>query len=144
MPQQYPCDEQLSPFGGLLGLVKLLDLFDFRKHFDEVCVTPSLETKLVEYAIVIGIVILMFIGLNRIWHFAYIRLESMPCGIFRVTNLPAAGTHWRYLDSMGINQAKAILRIMSRLREEASKRCVIKYSRIAIDTDKRIPVWEIA
>jgi len=26
-------NEQLSPFGGLLGLVKLLDLFDFKEAF---------------------------------------------------------------------------------------------------------------
>jgi len=132
------CGEQLSPFGGLLGLVKLLDLIDFRKHFNEVYITPSRETKLGDYAMVLGIVMLMFIGFNRIWHFVYIRLESMLCGIFRVTKLPAASTYWRYLDSLGINQAQAILRIMSRLREEAWKRCGIKYSRIAIDIDTTV------
>jgi hypothetical protein len=40
-----------------------------------------------------GIVMLMFIGFNRIWHFVYIRLESMLCGIFRVPKLPAASTY---------------------------------------------------
>ena len=132
------CGEQLSPFGGLLGLVKLLDLINFRKHFDEVYIPPSRETKLGDYAMVLGIVMLMFIGFNRIWHFVYIRLESMLCGIFRVSKLPAASTYWRYLDSLGINQAQAILRIMSRLREEAWKRCGIKYSRIAIDIDTTV------
>ena len=132
------CSEQLSPFGGLLGLVKLLDLFNFRKHFDEAYVAPSRETKLGDYAMVLGIVMLMFIGFNRIWHFVYLRLESMLCGIFRVSKLPAASTYWRYLDSLGINQAQAILRIMSRLREEAWKRCGIKYSRIAIDIDTTV------
>ncbi|MBP7137541.1 MAG: hypothetical protein KBA37_01240, partial [Syntrophaceae bacterium] len=29
------CSEQISPFGGLLGLTKVLDLFDFEKHFNE-------------------------------------------------------------------------------------------------------------
>ncbi len=132
------CNEQLSPFGGLLGLIKVLDLFDFKKHFHEAYVAPWRETKLGDYAMVLGIVMLMFIGFNRIWHFLYIRLESMLCGIFKVTKLPAASTYWRYLDSLGINQAQAILRIMSRLREEAWKRCGIKYSRIAIDIDTTV------
>ncbi len=29
------CSEQISPFGGLLGLTKVLELFDFEKHFNE-------------------------------------------------------------------------------------------------------------
>ena len=132
------CGEQLSPFGGLLGLVKFLDLFDFKKHFDDVYVAPPRETKLGDYAMVLGMVMLMFIGFNRIWHFVYIRLEAMLCGIFRVDKLPASSTYWRYLDSLGINQAEALLRIMSRLREQAWKRCGINHSRIAIDIDTTV------
>lgn len=132
------CGEALSPFGGLLGLVKFLDLFDFKKHFDEAYITPSRETKLGDYAMVLGIVMLMFIGFNRIWHFLYIGLDAMLCGIFRVQKLPVASTYWRYLDSLGINQAQAILRIMSRLREQMWKRCGIKHSRIAIDIDTTV------
>jgi hypothetical protein len=132
------CGEQLSPFGGLLGLVKFLDLFDFKKHFEEGYIAPSRETKLGDYAMVLGILMLMFIGFNRIWHFVYIGLDAMLCGIFRVRRLPVASTYWRYLDSLGINQGQAILKIMSRLREEAWKRCGIKHSRIAIDIDTTV------
>jgi hypothetical protein len=34
------CGEQLSPFGGLLGLVKFLDLFDFKEHFEKTYIAP--------------------------------------------------------------------------------------------------------
>ena len=132
------CGEQISPFGGLLGLIKALDIFDFEKHFNESYHAPSRETKLGDYAMVMGLVMLMFIGFNRIWHFIYIRLEPMLCGIFRVDKLPASSTYWRYLDSLGINQAQSLLRIMSRLREQAWKRCGIKYSHIAIDIDTTV------
>ena len=70
---------QLSPFGGLLGLVKFLDLVDFRKHFEEAYITPSRESKPGHYAMVLGILGLMFVGFNRIWHFVYIGLEPMLC-----------------------------------------------------------------
>ena len=110
------CSEQLSPFGGLLGLIKFLDLVDFKKHFEEAYIAPSRETKLGDYAMVLGILGLMFIGFNRIWHFVYIGLEPMLCGIFNVKRLPVASTYWRYLDSLGMNQAQSILRLMSRLR----------------------------
>src|SRR4030042_5880964 len=91
------------------------------------------QPNLGHYSMVAGLLMLLFIGFNRIWHFTYIRLDAMLCGFFRLTKLPVASTFWRYLDSLGINQAQSILRIMSRLREEAWKRCGIKYSRIAID-----------
>lgn len=35
------CSEPQSPFGGLLGLVKFLDLMDFRQHFEETYIAPS-------------------------------------------------------------------------------------------------------
>jgi hypothetical protein len=132
------CSEQLSPFGGLLGLVKFLDLFDFKKHFEESYIAPFRETKLGDYAMVLGILSLMFMGFNRIWHFVYIGLDSMLCGIFNVQRLPVATTYWRYLDSLHINQAEALLRIMKRLREQVWKRCGINYSRIAIDIDTTV------
>jgi hypothetical protein len=132
------CSEQLSPFGGLLGLVKFLDLFDFKKHFEETYVAPSRETKLGDYAMILGILSLMFMGFNRIWHFVYIGLDAMLCGIFNVQRLPVATTYWRYLDSLHINQADALLRIMKRLREQVWKRCGINYSRIAVDIDTTV------
>jgi hypothetical protein len=132
------CSEQLSPFGGLLGLVKFLDLFDFKKLFEETDVAPSRETKLGDYAMVLGILSLMFIGFNRTWHFVYIGLDSMLCGIFNGQRLPVASTYWRYLDSLHINQAEALLRIMRRLREQVWKRCGINYSRIAVDIDTTV------
>jgi hypothetical protein len=55
-----------------------------------------------------------------------------------VQKLPAVSTYWRYLDSIGINQAHSLLSIMSRLREQAWKRCGIKNSRIAIDLDTTV------
>jgi hypothetical protein len=79
--------EQISPFGGLLGLAKVLDLFDFEKHFNEGYHAPSRETQLGDYAVVMGLVMLMFIGFSRVWHFVYIHLEAMLCGIFRVDKL---------------------------------------------------------
>ena len=39
---------------------------------------------------VIGILMLLFIGFNRIWHFVYVRLDAMLCGYLRVTRLSAA------------------------------------------------------
>ena len=67
---------------------------------------------------VVGILMLLFIGFNRIRHFVYIRLDAMLCGFFRVVRLPAASTYWRYVDSLGINQARSIMKISAPVRIE--------------------------
>ena len=101
------CTEQLSPFGGLLALIKFLDLVNFREIFHFAYQQPSREPKLGHYSMMAGLLMLLFIGFNRIWHFVYIRLDAMLCGFFRVSRLPAASTFWRYVDSLGINSRQA-------------------------------------
>ena len=111
------CTEQLSPFGGLLATIKFLDLLKFEEIFNKTYHSPKREPKLGHYLMVVGILMLLFIGFNRIWHFTYIRLDAILCGFFRLPKLPVASTFWRYLDSMGINQAQSLLKLMDLLRE---------------------------
>jgi hypothetical protein len=39
------CTERLSPFGGLLGLIKFLDLIKFEEVFDRVYLGPRTQTR---------------------------------------------------------------------------------------------------
>ena len=59
------CTEQLSPFGGLLGLIKFLDLINFKEIFEHLYIKPRRQAKLGNYRMVVGILILLFIGFNR-------------------------------------------------------------------------------
>ena len=129
------CTEQLSPFGGLLGLIKFLDLLGFEEVFDQVYKGPGRDPKLGHYRMMVGILMLLFIGFNRLWHFVYIRLDAMVCGFFQLTRLPAASTFWRYVDSLGINQAHSILRVSSVVRERAWQLCDVKYRKIRLSID---------
>ena len=110
------CTEQLSPFGGLLPLIKFLDLVGFKEIFDSTYLAPQRQPKLGHHLMVVGILMLLFIGFNRLWHFTYIRLDAMLCGFFRLTKLPVATTFWRYVDSLGINQASSFLKIIWAIR----------------------------
>jgi hypothetical protein len=132
------CTEQLSPFGGLLALIKFFDLVHFREIFNSAYHKPSREPKLGDHLMMVGILMLLFIGFNRIWHFAYIRLDAMLCGFFRVTRLPAASTFWRYVDSLGINQAKSLLKVMSILRERIWQLCGIELYQIRVNIDTTV------
>ena len=132
------CTEQLSPFGGLLAMIKFFDLLGFGKIFHSIYRAPSREPKLGHYRMVTGILMLLFIGFNRIWHFTYIRLDAILCGFFRLTMLPVASTFWRYVDSMGVNQALSLLKIMAALRERVWKQLDLNYYRIDVDIDTTV------
>ncbi len=59
------CTQRLSAFGGLLPLVKFLDLIGFEEIFERVYVSPKRKTKLGCYRMVLGILMLLFSGLQR-------------------------------------------------------------------------------
>lgn len=132
------CSEQLSPFGGLLALIKFLDLVNFHKIFNFAYQPTTREPRLGHYAMMVGILMLLFIGFNRIWHFVYIRLDAMLCGFFNLSRLPAASTFWRYVDNLGINQANSLLKVMSILRERAWQLCDLQYAQIRINIDTTV------
>jgi hypothetical protein len=132
------CTEQLSPFGGLLGLIKFLDLIDFAEIFDSSYIAPRRDPKQGHYSMVVGILMLLFIGFNRICHFVYVQLDAMLCGFFRLEKLPVVSTFWRYVDSMGINQGKSLLTVMRVLRERVWKQLDLYYGQINISIDTTV------
>ena len=73
-------------------LIKFIDLVGFREIFHFAYRPPSRDHKLGHYPMMVGILMLLFIGFNRIWHFVYVRLDAMLCGFFKLTRLPAAST----------------------------------------------------
>ena len=115
-----------------------MDLIDFQQIFDSTYKAPSREPKLGHCSMVTGLLMLLFIGFNRIWHFSYLRLDAMLCGFFRVVCLPAASTFWRYVNSMGINQGQSLLKVMATLRERVWQVCGISYYRICLDIDTTV------
>jgi hypothetical protein len=132
------CSEQLTGFGGLLALIKFLDLVAFREIFQFAFRPPLREPKLGHYRMVVGILMLLNIGFNRIWHFVYVRLDALLCGFFGLVRLPAASTFWRYVDSLGINQGKSLLQVMRILRERVWQLCGFSWSRIRINIDTTV------
>ena len=81
------CQKQLSTFGGILCLIEFLDLIQFETVLEHFYQKPSRELKFGHYRMIVGILMLLFIGLNRLWHFTYIRLDTMICGFFKLNRL---------------------------------------------------------
>ena len=110
------CSERMTAFGGLLALVKFLDLIMFKDVFEKLYVSPPRRTELGCYRMVLGLLMMLFVGFQRIGHIKYLREDSMIAGILKVARLPAVSTFWRYLRSLKIIQSQALLRIMAVLR----------------------------
>lgn len=132
------CRDRLSPFGGLLGLEKFMELVKFKEIFNGFYKAPSRTPDLGHYKMMYGLILLLFIGFNRIWHFIYIQVDSMLCSLFDVVKLPNVTTYWRYVDSLGINQGKSLVMVMSALRERVWHLCEIAYTTIHIDIDTTV------
>jgi hypothetical protein len=62
----------------------------------------------------------------------------MICGFFQLTRLPVASTFWRYVGSLGINQANSLLKIMSILRERVWLLCGLNYKQIHLSIDTTV------
>jgi hypothetical protein len=62
------CSEQLSPFGDALALIKFFDLLKFERTFEDTYYKPKRKPKLGDYRMVVGILMLLLIGFNRLAH----------------------------------------------------------------------------
>lgn len=132
------CSERLTAFGGLLALVKFLDLIGFEEKFDRHYIHPQRMPKLGGYRMVVGMLMLLFIGFQRLWHFTYVRRDAMVCGILQVRVLPAVTTFWRYLRSLSIMQSQSLVRIGGVLRERVWELCEYKPKRVTVNIDTTV------
>ena len=129
------CEERLSAYGGLLSLLKMLDLIGFKKSFEEHYVAPQRRCELGDRGMLSGFLLLLFIGFQRLGHFEYIRQDPMVCGTLKVAKLPAASTFWRYLKSLGIVQSQSLLRLGATLRKRVWAELGWAPEMVSIDID---------
>lgn len=129
------CSERLTGFGGLLAMVKWLDLIEFEKIFHEHFVRPERLPKLGHDRMILGLLLLLFVGFQRVGHFIHVQTEAMICGMLRVSCLPVVSTFWRYLASLGLPQARALLKISAALRRNVWGLCGYAPRRVVVNID---------
>lgn len=132
------CSERLTAFGGLLALVKFLDLIDFEEAFEAHYVHPWRVPKIGGYRMVLGMLMLLFIGFQRLGHFAYLKGDAMLCGILRVKSLPVVSTFWRYLRSLSIMQSASLVRLGATLRAKVWRLCGYAPARVTVNIDTTV------
>lgn len=132
------CKTRMTAFGGMLGLIKFLDFVNFKEVFDSHYHSPNRRPRLGCYNMVLGFLMLLFIGFSRLGHFAYIRQDGIICGILNVSLLPAVSTFWRYLRSLTLNHSEYFLTISAVLRSRVWQACKLGYTTICIDIDTTV------
>lgn len=132
------CTTRMTAFGGMLSLIKFLDFVNFKDIFNTHYHSPKRRPKLGCYNMILGFLMLLFIGFSRLGHFAYIRHDSMICGILNVTMLPAISTFWRYLRSLTLNHSECFLTIAAVMRSRVWQACELGYTSICIDIDTTV------
>jgi hypothetical protein len=128
----------LTAFGGLLALLKFTDLIKFEEVFEKHYTKPRREPKLGNYRMVLGILMLLFIGFQRLGHFAYLKNDPMLMGILQVKALPVVSTFWRYLRSLTINQSSSLVRMGAVLRSKVWELCGYAPKRVTINIDTTV------
>ena len=132
------CKTRMTAFGGILALIKFLDFVNFKDVFTTHYHSPKRRPRLGCYNMILGVLMLHFVGFSRLGHFAYIRRDSMICGMLNVTILPAISTFWRYLRSLTLNHSEYFLTIAAVLRSRVWQACELGYTSICIDIDTTV------
>jgi len=130
--------ELLAPFGGFLLFVKMLAALQFEKLFEEIFIAPERKPKFGHYVMFKGVIFLLVIGFQRIFHFSYISQEPMLLGVLAVAQLPAVTTFWRWLRHCGINQANSLVKLMAKLRERVWWQAGYAFTTVHIDIDTTV------
>jgi len=132
------CSEKLTAFGGLFALVKFLDVVDFERLFHAHFTRPKRNVELGYYRMTLGLLMLLFIGFQRVGHFGYIRTDAIVCGVLNVVILPAVSTFWRFVQSLGINQSRSLLYLMGAVRTKVWELCNLQYRSITVNIDTTV------
>ncbi len=130
--------EHLTAFGGFLLFVKMLAALQFEKLFEETFITPERTSKFGHYFMFKGLIFLLVVGFQRIFHFSYIGQEPMLLGVLSVSQLPAVTTFWRWLRGCGIDQADSLVKLMALVRKRVWWQVGYAYPIIHIDIDTTV------
>ena len=136
-PHEY-IDERFTPFGGLLAFVKMLPALAIDQLFENTFVKPKRQPEKGHYFMFQGLIYLLIIGFQRLYHFTYIAHDPMLLGALQIQALPAVSTFWRWLKSCGINQANSMLKLIAAVRERVWSQVGYRFTKVHVDADTTV------
>jgi hypothetical protein len=128
----------LTPYGGLLPVIAMLENLDFRSLVEETLTSKRIPRAMDLYRFVLGIVLGLYIGFPRLNQLRFIARDPILTGILNVTKLPVQSTFWRFVNALHLNVAQQILAIMRTLRERVWEAANVKLEFVTLDTDTTV------
>src|SRR5450631_1198004 len=128
----------LTPFGGLLPVVTMLDKLGFESLVEQTVTSKRIPRAMDLYRFVLGIVLGLYIGFPRLNQLRFIARDPILTGILKVTKLPVQSTFWRFVNALHLNVARQILTIMRTMRERVWAAANVKLAVVTIDTDTTV------
>jgi len=130
--------KNLTPYGGLLPVVTMLEKLDFQRLVEETLTSKRIPRAMDLYRFVLGIVLGLYIGFPRLNQLRFIARDPILTGILQVGKLPVQSTFWRFVNALHRNVARQILTVMRTMRERVWAAANVKLEAVTIDTDTTV------
>lgn len=128
----------LTPYGGLLPAVTMLEKVGFEALVAELLSVPRATRAMPVPKFVLAIVLGIYVGFTRLSHFRFLAKDPMLTGILRVAALPVQSTLWRFLASLHRNVSGQLLTLQRQVRERVWAAAHVRLQSITIDTDTTV------
>jgi hypothetical protein len=122
----------LTPYGGLLPLVSLLEKLKFKEVVEQVLRVKRIPHAMSNYQFMLSILIALYIGFSRLAHLVHIATDPLITGMVRVDRLPVQSSFWRFLQSLRIFNVKQLEKINGEMMVRVWEALNLSFSRITI------------
>ena len=130
--------KNLTPYGGLLPVVAMLEKLDFPSLVNETLTSERIPRAMDLYRFVLGIVLGLYIGFPRLNQLRFIARDPILTGILQVVKLPVQSTFWRFINALHRNVARQILALTRTMRERVWAAANVKLEVVTLDTDTTV------
>lgn len=130
--------KNLTPYGGLLPVMTMLEKLGFRALLNETLTSKRIPRAMDRYRFVLAIVLGLYIGFPRLNQLRFVARDPLLTGILEVSKLPVQSTFWRFLAALHLNVARQLLTLIARLRERVWQAANVKLETVTIDTDTTV------
>ena len=130
--------KNLTPYGGLLPVITMLEKLGFRSLVEERLTSKRITRSMDLYGFLLSILLGLYIGFSRLNQLRFIARDPIVTGILKVAELPVQSTFWRFVNALHLNVARQLLTIMRIMRERVWAAANVKLEAVTIDTDTTV------
>jgi len=130
--------KNLTPYGGLLPVITMLEKLGFRALLNETLTSQRIPRAMDRYRFVLAIVLGLYIGFPRLNQLRFVARDPILSGILDIPKLPVQSTFWRFLAALHLNVARQMLTVIARLRERVWQAANVKLQTVTLDTDTTV------